>query len=314
MRLQELVLAIGLGGVEDEREILGLQTVDKADETDLAFVDSDRFLEALLHTKAGAVLVRTPYIGRVPARTVAIVCDDPHLSMARASAFFANPPITTDGKEPLIGANSTVLGAVGQNSVIGKNSVIMSGAVVGSSVTIGDDTIVYPNVVIYDRTVVGSRVRIHAGAVIGSDGFGYAHTKEGEHIKIHHNGRVVIEDDVEIGANCTIDRAVFGETIIRRGTKMDNLVHIGHNCDIGAGTIFVAQVGVAGSTKLGRNCVIGGQSAFAGHVEIADFVTLAARSGVTKSITKSGVYSGFPAIDHRAWLRQQVAIAKLGKK
>jgi UDP-3-O-[3-hydroxymyristoyl] glucosamine N-acyltransferase len=152
---------------------------------------------------------------------------------------------------------------------------------------------------------------IHAGSVVGSDGFGYAHTKLGEHIKLYQNGNVVIEDDVEIGANTTIDCAVFGSTVIKKGSKIDNLIQIGHNCIVGEHCIMVSQSGLAGSTTLGRNVVMGGQSATAGHLTIAPFTTFAARSGVTKSITERGVYSGFPLMEHKLWLKLQAKLAKI---
>jgi UDP-3-O-[3-hydroxymyristoyl] glucosamine N-acyltransferase len=150
--------------------------------------------------------------------------------------------------------------------------------------------------------------------VIGSDGFGYAHTTDGAHIKIYHNGKVVLEDNVEIGANSCVDRAVFGQTLIKEGTKIDNLVQIGHNVEVGARCILVSQSGISGSTKLGRNVVMGGQSATAGHLVIGDFATIAARGGVTKSIKGGEVYSGFPLIKHKDWLKLQAKISKFFNK
>ncbi|HIP03196.1 MAG TPA: UDP-3-O-(3-hydroxymyristoyl)glucosamine N-acyltransferase, partial [Campylobacterales bacterium] len=150
--------------------------------------------------------------------------------------------------------------------------------------------------------------------VIGSDGFGYAHTAEGAHVKIYHNGKVVFEDNVEIGANSCVDRAVFSQTIIKEGTKIDNLVQIGHNVEVGARCILVSQSGLSGSTKLGQNVVMGGQSATAGHLEIGDFATIAARGGVTKSIKGGEVYSGFPLLKHKDWLKLQAKISKFFNK
>jgi len=155
---------------------------------------------------------------------------------------------------------------------------------------------------------------IHANTVIGSDGFGFATNEKGEHKKIYQNGNVVIEDDVEIGSNVSIDRAVFGSTVIKKGTRIDNLVQIGHNCEIGEYSVLVSQVGLAGSTKLGRNVVMGGQSATAGHLEIAPFSTFAARSGITSSIKEPGkTYAGFPLMGHRQWLKLQAKLARLIK-
>jgi UDP-3-O-[3-hydroxymyristoyl] glucosamine N-acyltransferase len=200
---------------------------------------------------------------------------------------------------------------IGKGAKIGDNSIVMSGAYVGDYANIGDNTILYPNSVVYRDCIVGNNCIIHAGAVIGSDGFGFAHTKTGEHVKIYQNGIVIVEDDVEIGANTTIDRAVFGITRIKRGTKIDNLVQIGHNCEIGEYSIIVSQTGIAGSSTLGRNVVMGGQSATAGHLSIGAFATIAARGGVTKSIEGGKTYSGFPLMEHKEWLRLQAKISKL---
>jgi len=190
----------------------------------------------------------------------------------------------------------------------------MPNSVIGPDVVIEKGCVIYPNVTIYRDTIIGKNVIIHAGSVIGSDGFGYAHTKDGKHVKIYHLGRVVIEDNVEIGANTTIDRAVFSETRIKKGSIIDNLVQIGHNCEVGEYSILVSQVGLAGSTKLGRNVVMGGQSATAGHLEIAPFTTIAARGGVSKSVKEPGVYSGFPLMPHKQWLKLQGLLAKILKK
>ena len=189
----------------------------------------------------------------------------------------------------------------------------MAGAYIGDDVSIGDNVIIYPNVSIYHHCHIGSNCIIHSGTVIGSDGFGFAHTKMGEHVKIYQNGNVVVEDDVEIGANCTIDRAVFGSTIIKKGAKLDNLIQIAHNCEIGEYSILTAQVGLAGSTILGRNVVMGGQSASAGHLKIGNFAQIAGMSGVTKSIDGGKVYGGFPAIEQKEWLRNQAKLNLLLK-
>jgi UDP-3-O-[3-hydroxymyristoyl] glucosamine N-acyltransferase len=190
----------------------------------------------------------------------------------------------------------------------------MASAYVGDNVTVGSDTIIYPNVTIYHHSQIGNNCILHAGAVIGSDGYGFAHTKMGEHIKIYQNGNVIVEDEVEIGANSTVDRAVFGTTHIRKGTKIDNLVQIGHNCDIGEYSLLAGQAGIAGSTSTGRNVIFGGQSGTAGHLHIEDFVTIAGKAGVTKSLKGSKTYAGFPAIEHPSWLKLQAKINGLIKR
>ena len=224
-------------------------------------------------------------------------------------------PLIRDGKNPEIDETAQIEPNVmiGKNTKIGKNVLIMSGVVVGCDVEIGDNSVIYPNVTIYNDTKIGCNVKIHSGAVIGSDGFGYAHTKTGEHIKIYHLGYVELEDDVEIGANTTIDRGAFGKTIIKKGAKIDNLVQIGHNCEVGEYSILVSQSGLAGSTKLGRNVVMGGQAATSGHLEIAPFTQIAARGGVTKTIKQAGIYGGFPLYPQKTWLKLQAKISKLLK-
>ncbi len=203
---------------------------------------------------------------------------------------------------------------LGKDSKIGSNCTIMAGAFIGDNVEIGNNTIIYPNVTIYRDCKVGSDCIIHAGTAIGSDGFGFANTKTGKYIKIYQNGNVTVGNDVEIGANCAIDRAVFKSTIIEDGVRLDNLVHIAHNCKLGRGCILTGQVGLSGSTTLHEYVVMGGQSATAGHLEVAPFTTIAARGGVTKTIDEpKKQWAGFPLMEHRPWLKLQGKIAKLLK-
>jgi UDP-3-O-[3-hydroxymyristoyl] glucosamine N-acyltransferase len=190
----------------------------------------------------------------------------------------------------------------------------MAGCEIGDNVTIGDDTIIYPNVTIYKECTIGSSCVIHANTVIGSDGFGFAPTKDGKYIKIYQNGNVIIEDDVEIGSNTSIDRAAFSSTIIKSGARIDNLVHIAHNCIIGKGCIITGQCGFAGSSILNDYVIVGAQSGVAGHLEIAPFTTISARSGVTKTIKEpKKQWSGFPLMEHRTWMKIQAKISKLLK-
>ena len=243
---------------------------------------------------------------------VALCSDEPYLLVAHLSKLFAKP-VASSSMVPVIGEGSVVYPTahIENGARIGSNCTIMSGVYIGTDVVIGDNVLLYPNVCIYRDCVLGNNVMIHSGSVVGSDGFGYAHTKTGEHIKLYQNGNVIIEDDVEIGANTTIDCAVFGSTLIKHGSKIDNLIQIGHNCVVGEHSILVSQSGLAGSTILGRNVVMGGQSATAGHLTIAPFTTLAARAGVTKSITKGGVYGGFPLMEHKLWLKLQAKLARI---
>lgn len=203
---------------------------------------------------------------------------------------------------------------IGSGVSIGKNTIIMAGAYIGDDVAIGDECIIHPNVVIYNDTKIGNKCHLLANCVIGSDGFGYASTKSGEHHKIYHNGNVIIEDFVEIGACTTIDRAVFDSTIIKQGSKVDNLVQIGHNCILGQNCIVVSQAGLSGSSELGKNVIMGGQSATSGHLKIGDFSTIAARGGVTKNLEGGRVYGGFPIMLQQDWLKQQAKISKTFKE
>ncbi|HHH72983.1 MAG TPA: UDP-3-O-(3-hydroxymyristoyl)glucosamine N-acyltransferase [Sulfuricurvum sp.] len=317
MLLSQVASALDLTYSGNDIDISGMNTLDDADSSQLSFITEERYLTSLQQTKAAAVLVTQALAPSVPASTRALVCDDPALSMAYASALFAPPYVDVDDPAPVIGEGSVVDPRANlENGVtVGKGCTIMAGAYLGSNVSVGDGTVVLPNATIYRDCVIGKQCRIHGGTTIGADGFGYSHTQTGEHVKIYQNGNVIIEDDVEIGSNCSVDRAVFASTCIRRGTKIDNNVHIGHNCDIGEDSILVAQVGVGGSTSLGRNCVVSGQTAFTDHLEIAPFSTFTARSGVTKSITESGkIWSGYPLMEHRQWARLQSRLAKLAKE
>lgn len=314
MKLNLLAKEIGLE-IDSDMEIDGLNTLKDANSQNLSFFDNKKYLDDLKSTNAGAVLITSEFADFVPKTCLALVTDEPYLKLAFASKIFAPKPFETDGNDPVISQNCIISpnAYIGKNTFIDENTTIMPGAFVGDNCNIGKNCVIYPNVSIYRDCKIGDNCTIHANTVIGSDGFGFAHTKLGEHIKIFQNGNVIIENDVEIGSNTSIDRAVFGSTFIKEGTKIDNLVQIGHNCVIGEYSIIVSQVGISGSTKLGRNVIMGGQSATSGHLEIAPFTTIAARGGVTKSIDTKGTYAGFPLFEHREWLKLQGKIARLLK-
>jgi len=315
MKLTQICQEVNLPFSGEDIEITGLHTLSEATPSQISFFNDKRYLNELPNTKAAAVLIAEEYVELLPETTLALVTDEAYLKLALASKFFAHK-IETKGGHPRMGEGCDIDKRVrfGKDVSLGDNVTIMAGAYVGDNVTVGSDTLIYPNVTIYHHSVIGSNCIIHAGTVIGSDGYGFAHTKQGEHVKIYQNGNVVIEDDVEIGANCAIDRAVFGTTYIRIGTKLDNLIQIAHNCDVGEHSLMAGQSGMAGSTTTGRNIVMGGQSATAGHLHLGDFTTIAGKSGVTKSLIGGKIYAGFPAIEHRVWLKQQVKISLLIKK
>ena len=316
MQLNDLMAKLGLERFDEDISIEAINTLQDANEREISFLDNPRYLESVKSTKAAAVFIKQKFADTLPSGVKAIVSEEPYLKMAEASKLFAKPLIGDVYIDATLGDNVTIQekAHISSNVNIGDDVIILAGAYIGENVRIGKGTIIHPNVTVYNDTVIGEDVIINAGAVIGSDGFGFAHTAKGEHVKIYHSGHVEIENNVEIGANATIDRAVFGKTYIKQGAKIDNLVQVGHNCEIGEHSIIVAQVGLSGSSKLGRNVVMGGQSATSGHLEIGAFATIAARGGVTKSIEGNGkTYAGFPLMDHRQWMKLQAKMARLLK-
>lgn len=316
MKLSEIAKLIGAEFSGDDIEITSMNTLNDASSTEISFVANSKYVKEISTSNAAAIICDASTKENVPASSIALVVDAPYWQMATLTVKFA--PALEDSSSPqaIVGEGSIVSpkAELANGSVVGKNCTIMAGAYVGSNAIIGDNTTLYPNVVIYRDCRVGSNCVIHAGTVVGSDGFGFASDKMGVHKKIYHIGNVVIEDDVEIGSNTSIDRAVFATTYIKQGARLDNLVHVAHNCEIGEYSVIAGQTGLAGSSKLGRSSVFGAQSGVAGHLEIAPFNTFAARTGVTKSIKESGkVFAGFPFMDHRAWLKIQGKLARLIK-
>ena len=316
MTLSSIAKIIGAEFSGDDIEITGMNTLKDATKNELSFISNAKYVKDIKSSNAGAIIVDEKTKENVPNGVVALVVDAPYWEMAILSKSFA--PKIEDNSLPkaIIGEGTTVSdkAEIANGAIIGANCTILAHVYIGTQTVIGDNTIIYPNVTVYRDCVIGNDCIIHANTTVGSDGFGFATNKLGQHKKIYQNGNVVIEDDVEIGSSTTIDRAVFGSTLLKTGVRIDNLVQIGHNCEIGEYSVFVAQSGSAGSTKLGRNVVVGGQSAFAGHLEIAPFSTFAARSGITNNIKDSGkTFGGFPLLEQRTWLKLQVKIARLLK-
>ena len=297
--------------------ITGLNTLKDATPNEISFLENKKYLKDLENTKAGAVFVTKDFESLVPDSCKALICEAPYIELAHASKLFAPKLVEVDGKDAIIGENTVIQENVhiGKNVIIGDDCTIMAGCFIGDNVSIGDNVILYANVSIYRDCILGSDVIIHSGTVIGSDGFGFAPTKDGKYVKIYQNGNVTIGSDVEIGSNTSIDRAAFSSTVISNGARIDNLVHIAHNCIIGNGCIITGQCGFAGSSVLKEYVIVGAQSGVAGHLEIAPFTTISAKSGVTKSISEpKKQWAGFPLMEHRTWLRLQGKIAKLLKK
>ncbi len=313
MKLQEIIKELEIF-CSSEIEVSGLNTLRDANKNQISFLENKKYIQDLKTTQAGAVFITAEMEKEVPENVIALVCENPYIALAKSSRFFAPKVIDTDGDEPIVGKNCIVMKnvTIGKNTTIGDNCTLMAGVFIGDNVTIGNNVLLYPNVVIYRDCTIGDDVIIHAGTVIGSDGFGFAHTKEGKYIKIYQNGNVVIGNDVEIGANCAIDRAAFASTKIENGVRLDNLIHIAHNCIIGKGSILTGQVGLAGSTVLKEYVVMAGQSAATGHLEIAPFTTISARGVVTKTIHEpKKQWAGFPLVEHKTWLKLQSKISRL---
>jgi len=283
-------------------------------------ITSDAYLKQFAKTQATAVIaqrkVRLPGGGKI-----IFAVDDVEAAMANVLPLFAPPiqrpapgidPSAKISESARLGPGSAVAAnaVIGQRTILGARVFLHPGVVIGDDVTLGDDCEIYPNVVIRERVTIGHRVSIHAGSVIGSDGFGYRWDGK-QHAKVPQIGTVVIEDDVEIGSCVCIDRAKFGFTKIGRGTKIDNLVQIAHNVQIGPHSIIVGQTGIAGSVKLGTGVVLGGQTAVRDHITIGDGAMVAARSAIANNVPAKATVSGMPALPHRQSLREQAAIRRL---
>jgi UDP-3-O-[3-hydroxymyristoyl] glucosamine N-acyltransferase len=284
----------------------------------LAYIDSKRKTKEISQTKASALIVPKD-IGPLPLPTIEVA--NPALAAAIIHNFLLSKEFVAAGIDTraVIGSGCTIqedvsvapMVVVGDKVQIGHRVKICAGVVIGDEVEIGSDVVIYPNVTILERSVVGDRVTIHSGTVVGSDGFGYAHDNEGRYVKRPQVGHVQVDDDVEIGANVCIDRATFGKTWIKRGCKIDNLIQIAHNVEIGEDSILVAQSGVAGSTSLGKGVIIGGKVAVSGHLKIGNRVTMAGKAGVVSDQEDGAVVAGFPAFSHRKWLRSASVFQKL---
>ena len=317
-KLKELAEFVGGKVVgDDEIEISSVAAIEAARPGEITFIAHPKYLPKLAETKASAVIVSK----EIPSSPRPLLCvGNPYLAFAKIFTLFSQKPYQSKGIDShawispaaQLGQELTVYPFVyiGDRCRIGDRVTIYPCVYVGEDSSIGDESVLYPNVSIYPGTVIGKRVILHSGVVLGSDGFGYV--KDGKkNVKILQRGSVEIEDDVEIGANTTIDRATFGKTTVRRGVKIDNLVQVAHNVAIGEDSIIVAQVGIAGSTKVGSNVTLAGQVGVADNIEIGDNVMVGAQSGVPSDLAANQAYTGSPALPHREFLRAATAFPKL---
>ena len=302
-----------------ETTVNQIATLENAQVGQLTFLASAKYRPLLATTRASAIIVSTAdaEVTSLPR----IVCDNPYVYFAKVSAFLNPPPLVVPGIHPSAviehGAHIDSTAEIGPNVVIGTGTrigagcVIMAGCSIGAGVTIGIEARLYPRVVVYHNCILGDRLIAHSGVVIGSDGFGIA-MEEGRWLKIPQIGRVVIGDDVEIGANTTIDRGALDDTVIEEGVKLDNLIQIAHNVRIGAHTAIAGCVGIAGSAIIGRHCRIGGGTGILGHTEISDHVEISSYTMIGKSIRKPGTYTGiFPFSTHDVWRKNAAQLRHL---
>ncbi len=317
MLLSELALQLGLDFQGSDLQISGVNTLEAAGPEELSFFANSRYRAQLEKTRAGAVIVEQAHAGAVKNP---LVSPTPYLDFVRVVQFFSRPQDEFQGQSELayIAPSARIDSSVcvhphvyiAEGVTIEAGSRIFAGAYIGENCHIGQNCLVYPRVVLMADTCIGNNVILHPGVVIGSDGFGFASSEQGS-VKFPQLGKVVIEDNVEIGANSTIDRAALGETRIGAGCKIDNLVQVGHNVQIGKDSILVAQVGIAGSTVLGKNVILAGQVGVGGHLRIEDGCRVGAKSGVAQSLSAQEVVSGIPAIGHQNWLKSNILFARL---
>lgn len=328
MSISELATLVGgqlASGADASQAIVGAASLAEAGAGEVTFFGNPKYLPLLRVSQAAASLVPLDFAESVGP--VLIRCENPTLAFSRIIEHFAPAPIAfapgvhptaVIGRDVRLGADVCIgaYAVIEDGAQIGDRTVIAAHGYVGHETRVGVDAFFHPRVTLLARCIVGDRVILHSGAVLGSDGFGYE-LQGGKHVKISQVGIVQVDDDVEIGANTSIDRARFGKTWIQRGTKIDNLVQIGHNVLIGQHVILCGQVGIAGSTKIGNNSVIGGQVGTAGHIEIGEGTTIGAQSGVSKNLAGKQTYMGTPAMPAREW-KEQLAhnhgIPKLKKR
>jgi UDP-3-O-[3-hydroxymyristoyl] glucosamine N-acyltransferase len=323
--LAELAARVGGEVVGDVAvRLAGVAPLEQAAPDEVSFLANKKYRQAFLDSRAGAVVVAPDEV--VPAGRTILRVANPYLAFAKITTLFHPPPLPVPGVAPGAVVHPTArvdpaaqvmpLASVGAGAEVGPRTILHSGVQVGENARVGADCLVHANVVIREGCQVGDRVILQPGCVIGSDGFGFAFDPEGEgqgprHYKFPQVGIVVVEDDVELGANTCVDRAALGVTRIGRGVKVDNLVQIAHNVEVGPLSLLVSQVGISGSTKLGMGVVVAGQVGIVGHLKIGDGVKIGAQSGVTHDIEPGEAISGSPAWPHATWLRAMASLQHL---
>lgn len=314
------------GTIEGDATVLvdRLAKIEEATEGAITFLANPKYTHYIYTTGASVVIVSDTFVPSEPVRPTLIRVGNPYTAFTVLLEFYEKylrslkngieqpsfqSPEAKLGDQVYLGAFSYV----GAGAVIGDEAKIYPQVYIGENVVIGRGTVIYPGARIYRDTRIGNNCIVHAGAVLGADGFGFAPQADGSYKKIPQTGNVILEDDVEIGANTTIDRSTMGSTVIRKGTKLDNLIQVAHNVEIGSNTAIAAQAGIAGSSKIGQGCVIGGQVGIAGHLHIGDRTTIAAQSGVIADIAGGSTVMGAPSFDHKDYIKSYVIFRKLPK-
>jgi len=303
-------LAAMLGGTVEgdcKAQVWKLCKIEEGEPGGLSFLANSKYTNYIYSTQASAVIVKNDFVAEHPVQATLIRVSDPYLAFATLLKKYNDMQLDKRGVDPLafISPSATIaddcyigpFAFIGDNVVIGKGAKIYPQTYVGDNSSIGEGTTLFSGVRIYQNIVIGARCILHSGVVVGADGFGFAPTDDGTYQKIDQIGNVIIEDDVEIGANTTIDRATMGSTVIHRGVKLDNLCQIAHNVVVGDNTVMASQSGIAGSGKVGKHCIIAGQVGIVGHIEIGNNVTVAAQSGVTRNFPDNVTILGSPATD-----------------
>ena len=322
--IQDIAAAVG-GTIVGScgRSLTGVSSLSEATENDVSFLGNEKYVPQVLPSRASVVLVPPAYTEQPPEGRAWVVCDDPSYAFTQIVKMFTPPPTVYEpGVHPtaVIAPDAIVppsahIGAgvvIEAGASIGEGTVLLPHVFIGRNCHVGANCLFYANVVVNERCIIGNRVILHGGVVIGSDGFGYKSGPEG-HEKIPQVGIVQIDDDVEIGGNSCVDRARFGRTWIQAGTKIDNLVQVGHNVEIGRCCMIVAQVGIAGSTHLGNGVILAGQAGISGHLKLADGTIVMAQAGISKDTAPGAVLMGTPAVDRREFVKERLLIKKIEK-
>ena len=313
------------GTVEGNPEIQvhKLSKIEQGEPGSITFLGNPKYAQYLYQTNASVIIVNSDFTPEKPLEATLIRVENAYTAFAMMLDAYNQIKQNKTGvsKQSCIAETATIgencyiaeFVSIGENVVVGNNAKIYPGSVIGDNTTVGDHTVIYAGVKIYSDCSIGSGCTLHAGVVIGADGFGFATQSDNQYQKVAQIGNVIIEDNVEIGANTTIDRATLGSTIIRKGVKIDNLIQIAHNVEIGENTVIAAQSGIAGSARIGKNCMIAGQVGIIGHLEVGDNVKIAAQSGISTSVPANSILMGSPAFDISAYRKAYVHFRNLQK-